>query len=223
MGVVIGTKIIPSDIVNLFITKVKNRIISGCNDINNKPYLDGHQCVPSNILGNLNEIEDPVIGSTNGRINAEELYDALVNTTHVLTRVGTWQYNIYLKTDGGRRLKKSKNGTAFYTIDKIRDLSPVSNPNVKSGNKITANDIIELMNSCYVAWNTTSKYHHYDEYQYCHSSCHGSCHGNCNCNATHIDCYNNMGGAGGCDTCHTDDYSQCNRCDGDRHEPGWHL
>lgn len=214
MAVSTGQKILDADIINRFITDVTNVILanplvhSGNVVTKYVPQNGNVPVVPVSLLGHTSEIPKPVIvGAGPGkRVNAKELYDAMVYVTHVLTRVGTYEFNVYYRTDGGSRKVSTTTGKALYTADYIRTLSPVGTNGLVKGNKITAQTIITLLQSCVSAWMNTKRYHSVSARTYCHSSCWGDCHSYIAC---HVDCFDESGGGLNCHTNHTGECVIC--------------
>lgn len=217
MALKVGDTIITTDIINKFVRDVKNKILSGANHSGNIPYASGYLCVPTEILGNIHDIPEPHIGNPGEPVTALSIYNAVVNVTRILTRVGTWNYQRYLQTDSGYNLTLDQSGKALFTNAYIRTLPRVPDSGVKSGSRITVSSINDLMTACFNAWQNTSKHHNYKRDNYCHSSCHNSCHSSCHnessCHSSsgggcHYDCYGNDHG-GWNHPCHTDDSSRC--------------
>lgn len=223
MALTIGNVIITNDIINNFVSQVKNVILNGANHKSNIPYLQNYQCVPTNVLGDINSVPNPSvndIGGTNNSINALKIYNSLVEVTHILTRVGTWSFNLYLSTDSGKRLVGSTNGTALFETSYIKTLNPeVDLSGVIKDNVISVDSINKLLDSCLTSWENTSRHHEYNEVTYCHSSCHSDCHNDCHnsCDECHDNSCHDSGGNSSCHTnCHCSCYGNavegCHNC-----------
>ena len=202
MSYSVGDTIKRVDIINKFNTAVVNKITKDTYDLVNPPMDDIYQCVPSDMLDNLDNITVSEIGLIGQKISASTLVNALIETTKNLTRVGTFTYartyhSSRIPTEEGvfyegkyynknetiydiTETVATKSGKVLFKADKIRNLSSTpTSTGITAGSIISIANINSFCSSCLSAWNNTSKY----EYSYtnptCHDSCHSNCHGNC--------------------------------------------
>lgn len=220
MAIASGQKILYADIINRFVSDVTQVVLqapivhSGNVVTYNVPRTGAVPVVPVNLLGHLSEIPTPSIvgGAPGNRVNAKELYDAMVYVTTILTRVGTYQFDVYFGTDSGYHRVNSVGGKALFNASYMRTLPAVGNGGVAKGNKITAQNLIALFQNCLSAWQNTDRHHNIHSARYCHSSCHSSCHSYCHTNVDcHVDCHDPTGWLG---VCHTDHKNECDMCQG---------
>lgn len=187
----VNNKVLKNDIVSSFVSDVKDVILRGVYHSGRIPVCRGYVCVPSYMLGNLSSIGSPTNAGTTGNIvSASTIYNALVDVTRTLTRVGTFSFSVLLQTDSGYLNMGSLSGSALFSASYIRTLPTVANGGVTSKGSISARSLNSLISNCLAAYNSASKYHHSSSYKYCHSSCHSNCHQNCYDNC-HTDCYMN--------------------------------
>lgn len=194
-----GTKITTAAILNDFNTRVINVIKLDAYHSGRLPIEGGYECIPPDMLDNINNIVPPYIGKAGQKINANDIYNNLVSLTANLTRMGTFSWiRRYKSTIANNStnlnrgvvsyaIRGTLSGKAFFKPTFIRTLQPVGRYDVNAGNRITAKGINDLIANIFQAWNTTAKYHYPFTETECHYTCH--CHTNCNCNCNNS-CYN---------------------------------
>lgn len=192
MALVVKDKIQTNAIITKFVNDVKNIILSGVYHSGNIPYCNGYQCVPTELLGNIDALPNPDVGTDTNGVSAQNIYDALVQVTQILTCVGTFSYVRRQQGDNNTyTVTGQMDGTVLFKPEKAVALGTVQNTEVIKGKPITVSSISNLIQNCLTAWRNTSKYHYVKTDDYCHSSCHSNCYYDChdNCNV-HI-CYSN--------------------------------
>jgi len=185
MALAVKDKIQTTDIITKFTNDVKRIILNGAYHSGNIPFCGSYQCIPTEMLGNIDALPDPKnVGTEGNQITAQNIYNALVEVTQILTCVGTFSYVRRLQTDSGYQVTGTLSGKALFKPEYAKALPTVQNTEVLPGHAITVHSINQLVGNCLTAWNNATKYHYPKTVDYCHSSCHSNCHSDC-----HSDCH----------------------------------
>lgn len=188
-----GAKISISSILNDFNSTVIQAIKQDAYHSGRLPAEGGYQCIPASMLDNINNIQLPNIGTTGSKVDANTIYNNLVQLTANLTRMGTFSWiRRYRSTDRygvvSYQTRGTLSGKAFFTTAYIRSLNAVGRVDVLPGSRITAQGMNAMMANMITSWRNSSKYHYQYTQEECHSECHSNCHSDCHSDC-HGDCY----------------------------------
>lgn len=170
----------------------------------------GHEVVPTSILDYKASIPNFYLGSSQAQTSASYIYDSLINLTHWLLKVGTYNYNEYRSCSGlsySRDKEWSSSGRALFTDEYASTnvgtlkLAPMpEDGGVFTTNPITVETLKAIANNCISSWMASKRPIYTNTYNFCHNSCHNNCHNDC-----HTDCHSNSSSChsnGGHSNCH---------------------
>ena len=137
MALVVKDKIQTGGIIAKFANDVKAVVLNGAYHSKNIPFCGSYQCIPTEMLGNIDALPEPKnIGTEGNKISAQNIYDALVDVTQTLTCVGTFSYVRRLQTDSGYQVTGSLSGKVLFTPEYAKTLPTVQNTDVIPGRPV---------------------------------------------------------------------------------------
>lgn len=98
MAIIQGTDITTESITTTFKTTVIDEILKDCYHAGNIPMCKGYQCVPTNMMDHLNNVDTNTnVGEKADIVNATIVLNGLIAMIRNLTRVGTFSFTVNMR------------------------------------------------------------------------------------------------------------------------------